>query len=349
MKKTLIGLLAAIILTTTACGAKTSSQNSIPYWAEDSEALKSIVTYVEEVVDETSYNFVPVEERIAVFDFDGTLYGECFPTCFENCMMMYRALHDVKYEAPEEIREYAAAMEEALMNYRPEPDSKLIAAQCSARIFQGFSYWKYREYIREYMSTPAYGFKGMTYREGFYKPMVELVKYLAEHDFTIFISSGSERTVVRELSWGNLDEWIPFDQVIGSSYSFIATGQHGDIDSRKYSLTENDGIEIEGFVQRDNRRTNKVLSIIDEIGNPPVLVFGNDEEDLAMAQYAVTYGGKAYMLLCDDTERDYGNPDEAAAFAVDCDKLGFETVSMRNDFATIYGDHVKKIEEHYGE
>ena len=61
-----------------------------------------------------------------------------------------------------------------------------------------------------------------------------------------------------------------------------------------------------------------------------------------MGEYTVQNGGKAYMLLCDDTERDYGKPDVAASFAEDCKKLGFETVSMKNDFATIYGDKAVK-------
>lgn len=49
------------------------------------------------------------------------------------------------------------------------------------------------------MKTPVAGFDNMTYGEGFYLPMVELVKYLAEHGFTVFISSGSERLLAREL------------------------------------------------------------------------------------------------------------------------------------------------------
>jgi len=49
-------------------------------------------------------------------------------------------------------------------------------------------------------------------------------------------------------------------------------------------------------------------------------------------------GGKAYMLLCDDLERDHGDLDTATSFKADCDKMGIETVSMKNEFATIYGD-----------
>jgi hypothetical protein len=63
-----------------------------------------------------------------------------------------------------------------------------------------------------------------------------------------------------------------------------------------------------------------------------------------MAEYAVQNGGRAYMLLCDDTERDYGDLEAAASFADTCEELGFETVSMRDDFETIYGDNVCKMQ-----
>ena len=51
------------------------------------------------------------------------------------------------------------------------------------------------------------------------------------------------------------------------------------------------------------------------------------------------------MLLCDDTERDYGDLAVAAKFADSCEKMGLETVSMKNDFATIYGDNAVKVDQ----
>ena len=63
-----------------------------------------------------------------------------------------------------------------------------------------------------------------------------------------------------------------------------------------------------------------------------------------MAEYAVQHGGKAYMLLCDDTVRDYGNLETAAKFAEEGRKLGFETVSMRDAFETIYKKDAVKTE-----
>ena len=317
---------------------------TIPYWTEGSAVADSIVEYVKSVTDETSDSYVAPADRIAIFDFDGTLYGERYPTYFDTCLFIHRALHDETFTAPEDIREYAKAMEDALYNHLPEPDSDKSTAQCAAECFKGMTQEEYREYVKTFMASPAFGFEGMTYAEGFYKPMTEVVKYLAENDFTIFISSGSERAMVRELIKGSLDEWIPSDRVIGSTFSLIASGQ-GTKAGRKYTITADDQILMEGNLITKNQNTNKVFSIIDEIGKCPILVFGNSSGDLAMAQYVLQHGGKGYMLLCDDTERDYGDLAVAAKFADSCEKMGLETVSMKNDFATIYGDNAVKVDQ----
>ena len=78
--------------------------------------------------------------------------------------------------------------------------------------------------------------------------------------------------------------------------------------------------------------------MINDLGISPLLSFGNSSGDIAMAQYVMQHGGKAYMLLCDDTERDHGDTEVAASFKADCDALGIETISMKNEFKTIYGD-----------
>ena len=317
---------------------------SIPYWTEGSAVAASIISYVQSVTDESSADYVAPEERIAIFDFDGTLYGERYPTYFDTCLFIHRALHDETFTAPDDIREYAAAMEAALYNHLPEPDSDKSTAQCAAECFKGMTIEEYHEYVREFMASPAFGFEGMTYGEGFYKPMTEVVKYLAQNGFTIFISSGSERAMVRELIKGSLDEWIPSDRVIGSTFSLIASGQ-GSKAGRKYTITADDQILMEGNLVVKNQNTNKVFSIIDEIGKCPILVFGNSSGDLAMAQYVLQHGGKGYMLLCDDTERDYGDLAVAAKFADSCAQMGLETVSMKNDFATIYGDNAVKVDQ----
>ena len=317
---------------------------SIPNWSEDSAAMASIMAYVESVSDESSIDYVAPAERIAVFDMDGTLYGELFPTYFDQCMLMYRLLHDETYTtANEEDKAFAKSLEDALLHGKPEPDSPRSTAQMSAESFKGYTVDDYRQYVHTFMGKPAVGFENMIYGEAFYQPMVSLVQYLAEHDFKVYICSGTERSLARELTKETLGEWIPPYQIIGTTYSLTATGQ-GDTAGRDYTYTADDKVLMEGNMTYKNLKMNKVCSIVDEIGVSPLLAFGNSSGDFAMAQYVVQNGGKAYMLLCDDTERDYGDTEKAASFAEKCKGLGFETVSMKNEFETIYGADVKKTQ-----
>lgn len=312
-------------------------QASLPHWVYGAPTLVSVMAFVREVTDPNSDAYIPPEKRIVVFDFDGTLYGERFPTYFDTCLFLHRALHDEDYTAAEDVRTYAEELEEALLNGEPEPDSPRSTAQMAAECFAGMSVDEYRAYVRAFMAQPAYGFDGMTYGEGFFLPMLSLVEYLYENDFTIFISSGSERLMVRELIDGRLDAWIPPYRVIGSTFSLAATNQ-GDEQGRSYTYSQEDEVLMEGNLVVKNQKANKVFSIVDEIGEPPILAFGNSSGDLAMAEYCIQHSGKAWMLLCDDVERDYGDPEAVASFADDCQARGIGTISMRDEFETIYGE-----------
>lgn len=356
MKKTVALLLMALLLLTTSCvnlnfninmdtdGTEKDSQpeNSIEFWAEDSPAMQSIVAFVNEVCDEKSDKYVPAEERVAVFDSDGTLYGELFPTYFDQCLMMHRLLRDDDYKAAAEDKAFAQELETALLTGQSEPKSPRSTGQITTESFKGFTVEEYRAYIRNFMSQPAVGFEGMTYGQGAFKPMVALVKYLVKHDFMVYIVSGAETNLLRELWQDELGEWIPPYRVIGSTISLVATGQ-GDKAPRDYNLTSKDKVVIGGDMTYKSLKMGKVQNIINQIGLAPTLAFGNSSGDFAMGEYAVRNGGKAYMLLCDDTERDHGDAAKAEKFAKDCAKWGFETVSMKDEFTTIYGDNVKMV------
>ncbi|MBO4378757.1 MAG: haloacid dehalogenase-like hydrolase [Clostridia bacterium] len=335
----MLALLLCIAVFFTIPAFAETAHEMIPGWAEDSPAMASIIAFVDAASDVSSPDYIAPADRIAVFDFDGTLYGERFPTYFDTCLFLHRVLHDETCDSPEEVLAYAAAYETALAVGDPEPDSPRSTAQMAAEAFKGFTVEDYRAYIRGFMDTPAQGFEGMTYGEAYFEPMVALVRYLSEHRFIVFISSGSERALVRELTEGVLDEWIPPYRVIGSTFSLEATNQ-GTKAGRSYSFQPDDEVLLEGNLTVKNQKTNKVFSIVDEIGKVPVLVFGNSSGDLAMAEYCIQHGGRAYMLLCDDLERDYGDLETAAAFAAECEKAGCETVSMRDEFETIYGEGV---------
>ena len=96
---------------------------------------------------------------------------------------------------------------------------------------------------------------------------------------------------------------------------------------------------IAGSLFLKNQKTNKATMIQQEIGRVPVLAFGNSTGDFSMATYTLgnrKYEGRAYMLLCDDTERDYGDPKKAASFKEQCDANGFYTVSEKDEFAILF-------------
>ena len=367
MKKRMIAFIMAAVLafSVSACNtesgeSKTSTENSsvsavsndsnqqsaqadskttaFEYWTEDSPAMKSIINFVSEVTDEKSDKFVPAEKRTAVFDSDGTLYGELFPTYVDQCLMIHRLAHDDTYKGNEEDTAYCKALEEYLLNGGEKPKAPRSSGDIIAEAFKGFTVEEYREYVRKFMSEPVAGFENMTYADGYYKPMVSLVKYLTENGFKVYINSGAEVNMLRKLSSDVLGEYIPSYQVIGTRFGITAENRSDDVKARDYTPSADEKIIFDGTVKFKNLKLNKVVSIINDIGISPLLAFGNSSGDLAMGQYVMQHGGKAYMLLCDDTDRDHGDTEVAASFKEDCDKMGIETVSMKNEFATIYGD-----------
>ncbi len=114
-----------------------------------------------------------------------------------------------------------------------------------------------------------------------------------------------------------------------------------------YTFQPSDQIVFDGNYYGKNAKTSKVDAIVREIGQQPVLAFGNSSGDLAMEVYTISgnpYRSAAYMVLADDEVREYGNADSAAKNRVKYEDMGIGVISMRDDFKTIYGDGVQKVE-----
>jgi hypothetical protein len=319
---------------------ETAPLAELEYWTEDSAAAASLREYVEAVTDESSDRFIPEEDRIAVFDLDGTIIGELYPSYFEYMMFIHRALYDDTYDAPWDVKAFGAALEEGIRTGSYPENSERLHAEYAGKAYAGMTPDELIAYTKAFMNTEAEGFVNLTRGEAFYKPMVSLVEYLDAYGFTVYIVSGSDRTVVRGLIEDKLP--IPVNHVIGMSYNLIATGQ-SDIDGLDYLYTADDQVIRGNKLTIKTIKMNKVSEIALEIGKVPVLAFGNSSGDLSMAQYVENndqYEGRAYLVLCDDTGREYGSQEKADSLKQFCDEHGFETISMRDDFATIYGDDV---------
>ena len=332
-------LMCAICILLTACSAG-KQQDAFQNWEEDAVPITALKEYVDKVTDEKSEYYIPVEDRIAMFDLDGTLYCETFPIYGEWLLFADYVLNTPGYQAPEHIRAVAeelAAIEKAsdIPSHMEETHIK-----AHAEAFAGMTIEEYFEVVEAYKSTAADGFNGMTRGEAFYLPMLEVVDYLLENDFIVYICSGTNRFTVRGLIDGVID--IPARQVIGTDFSIVASGQGEEMDMH-YSYTEDDELLMGGTLITKNVKMSKVAQMEQELGQKPVLVFGNSTGDVPMAIYADTdnqYLTEVFFILCDDTEREYGNISKAEKVVAICAEYGWQTISMENDWSTIYGDGV---------
>ena len=194
--------------------------------------------------------------------------------------------------------------------------------------------------VKAYRDEPMNSYTNMTNGQAFYKPMLQVVDYLIANDFKVYIVSGTDRLITRGLADGIVN--IPVCQMIGSDESLVATGQ-GDTDGLNYTFTQDDKLVTGGDFLIKNLKTNKVTVIQQEIGVQPVLSFGNSSGDASMANFTITnnkYKSAAFMLCCDDTERENGNVEKAESMRKSCEENGWTAVSMKNDWTTIYGDGV---------
>jgi hypothetical protein len=128
--------------------------------------------------------------------------------------------------------------------------------------------------------------------------------------------------------------------------SLYATDQ-GETAGVDYTLKTTDTIYRGDQLVIKNLKFNKVNAIIKEIGKQPVLSFGNSGGDTAMHVYTKTnnkYQAESFMLVADDATRDYGVPEKAAKLAADWKEKGFQVVSMKDHFKTIYKPGARRTE-----
>ena len=322
-----------------ASSAATSA--SLSSWTKDSQSLKKLTDFVSAATDESSKDFIPVEDRIAVFDLDGTLMCETFPWCFEYMVFADYALNNPNYQAPEDVKAVAQEIVDSAWGKKPEKMSTR-QAQAGAIAYKGLTPAELEAYATKFKESKAEGFSGMTRGQAWYKPMVEVVEYLQANDFDVYVVTAPERNVVRAVVAGSLN--IDPSRVIGTEYGYTATGQ-GDEADGDYTFKMGDKVVFDGSYAGENAKTCKVDAIVREIGKQPVLAFGNSSGDIAMLNYTLSenaHPSASFMVLADDTEREYGNAEEAAEDRASWEKAGFTVFSMRDDFATIYGDGVKK-------
>ena len=315
-------------------------------WNEGAEAREQLISYMEAITLEGGPDYIPVENRIAVFDFDGTLFCETDPNYFDYTLLAYRVLEDPEYkdQASEFEKMVANKIVDQNTNGTKYEELPMEHGQAVASAFKGMTVDEFYAYIQEFKKQPMPSYSGMTRGGGFYEPMLQVINYLKANDFRVYVISGTDRFICRGLMLNSpLD--LPAYQIIGSDESVVSAKQGGE-DGLNYTFEQGDDLYLGGEFLIKNLKMNKVTVINKEIGMQPVLSFGNSTGDAAMANYTIgknPYKSLAFMLCCDDLDRENGNVDKAQKMYDLCAEFNWIPVSMKNDWKTIYAEGVQYL------
>ncbi len=344
VKDTLTRAQTAVILRRFLWGGRENSPLSL--WTRNSMPAEALLNYISVITDESSEYFIPVRDRIAVFDLDGTLFCETDPNYFDYTLLKYRVLEDPDYKdkASEFEREVAEKIREQNETGKSFPGLEVDHGKAVASAFAGMTVAEFNAYIQEFKKQPMPSYVGMNRGEGWYRPMLQVVDYLKENGFTVYVVSGTDRLIVRGIAYDS-PLGLPNRQLIGSDETIVSSNQ-GDADGLNYVFAEGDELILGGEFLIKNLKMNKVSVIMQEIGQQPVLSFGNSTGDSSMAEYVTSgnpYLSLAFMLCCDDLARENGNQAKADKMYDLCETFDWVPVSMKNDWTTIYGDGVTYI------
>ena len=329
MKSALTKVLLPLLLLTNAAFAA----DPLPSW-NDGPAKQGIIAFVEKVTTAGSPDFVPVPERIATFDNDGTLWCEQpLP------VQLYFALDRVKALAPQhpewKTKEpFASLLKGDLKGAVAGGERGLLEILMATHA--GMTTVEFEQIVKDWIATAKHPKTGKLFTEMVYQPMLEVLAYLRANGFKTFIVSGGGIEFMRP--WAERIYGIPPEQVVGSSIKTQFEMRDGKpVLVRLPELNFNDD------------KGGKPVGINQHIGRRPVMAFGNSNGDREMLEYTQGGAGARFELLVlhDDAAREYaygparGLPDvKLGAFPPALDeqakKDGWTVVSMKNDWKTVF-------------
>ncbi|MBR5383062.1 MAG: haloacid dehalogenase-like hydrolase, partial [Clostridia bacterium] len=219
--KSLLALVLSLMLVLTMTGgalaeetaAATAYEDAFTLWTEDAPALNALLDYVEAVTDESSPDFIPEADRIAVFDMDGTLCAELYPTYLEYWLLERRIFCDPTYQPDDEMLEFGRMLRDHALDKSFPDGMDVLHGEHAARAYAGMTLTQFQDFVTNQLVRDVDGFEGMTVANSFYQPMIEVVEYLQENGFKVYVVSGSDRYLCRVFIEGVLD--VPYEQIIG--------------------------------------------------------------------------------------------------------------------------------------
>ncbi len=328
MKRAVVAILSFLLWTAAARAA-----DPLPSW-NDGPAKQSIVSFVETVTKEGSPSFVPLAERIAVFDNDGTLWCEQ-PMPVQLFFMIDR----VKALAPAhpewKTKEPFASILKGDVNTALAGGERALLELAMAT-HAGMTTVEFEHIVKDWISTARHPKTGKLHTDMVYQPMLEVLSYLRANGFKTFIVSGGGIEFMRP--WAEQVYGIPPEQVIGST---IKT---------RFEMHDGTPVLVRlADVNFNDDKDGKPVAINQHIGRRPVMAFGNSDGDRQMLEYTNGGGGARFELLVlhDDGAREYAYGPAQGLPAVklgaftpalydEATKAGWTVVSMKNDWKTVF-------------
>jgi phosphoglycolate phosphatase-like HAD superfamily hydrolase len=301
----------------------------------DTPTRQAILDFVAAVNTPVSDEFVPPSERIATFDNDGTLWLE--KPMYIQLQHGLRAIGKAAAEKPElrERQPFKAVYEKDMAwlgkvaaDYaKGDPSGFFALAKGLAEALEGLAVEAFDADALDFLSTTQDARFKLAYKELTYKPMVELVHYLQENGFQVYLTSGGGRDFMRAVCEEIYN--IPRSMAIGSSVTFQfaedAQGVAQVLRTKEIEQPIDDGPGKPPHIHR-------------AIGRRPLMAAGNSNGDIHMLKYASGHEGRSLQLLVhhDDAEREYAY-DEGAESALELAAQGeWVVVSMKNDWKVIF-------------
>lgn len=307
--------------------AAASAADPLPSWNEGA-AKTSILNFVAKVTTAGSPDFVPLPERIAVFDNDGTLWCEQ-PFYFQGYFVISRiqaqAAQHLEWKTLAPFSRILSGDRAAMSGLTQHDLAALIAATHSGMTTDEFGI-----IVRDWLGSAKHPKYQRPFTELVYQPMLEVLEFLRASGFKTFIVSGGGVDFMRafaEKTYG-----IPPEQVIGSSGKL------------KFELRDNRPVLLKlAEIGSIDDGPGKPVNIELHIGRRPVMAFGNSDGDQQMLEWTTSGSGARFGLIVHhtDAEREYaydrqspiGKLDKAWDEAI---AKGWTVMDMKQDWKTVF-------------
>ncbi|HZF14750.1 MAG TPA: HAD family hydrolase [Steroidobacteraceae bacterium] len=318
---------AAILITAALLATKAFAADPLPSWS-DTAPKQAIVHFVEQVTKAGSPNFVPIPERIATFDNDGTLWAEQ-PIYFQALF----AIDRVKALAPKhpewKTQEPFASILKGDMKGLAAAGEKGIVAMVAAT-HAGMTTEEFDKTVTDWIKTAKHPKTGKLLTSMVYQPMLELLAYLRANGFKTFIVSGGGIEFMRP--WTERVYGVPPEQVVGSSGGL------------RYEYRDGHPVivKLPNLVLNDDKE-GKPVGIQRHIGRRPIAAFGNSDGDLQMLQWTAAGSGLRFCLYVHHTDavREWAYDRQSHIGKLDkgldeAKAKGWSVVSVKDDWRQIF-------------